>query len=224
MSGSLARKVVTAGLLIAAICILVPFSGSCNKPPRPTADFTFSYVSGELLIADPIAGMAPLTVRFIDQSTGDITSRRWNLGDGTVVRDERDFTHTYNVPNSSGYVVVLTVSGPGGKADEEKVGAVTVLSCSEAANVELSEAKLAIQACLSAAGRTTLDAPVPAWDGSRGVVTAGGFDAADYLRTWKSFKATYEIGPDGTVQSGTDVSWGCVVWTISITGPRWRAS
>ncbi|MDM7999620.1 MAG: PKD domain-containing protein [Dehalococcoidia bacterium] len=223
MSGSLTRKIMAAGLLLTALTILFPFSASCSKPPRPTADFTFDYVSGVLLIADPITGMAPLTVRFKDQSTGDITSWKWNLGDGTVVYDEQDFTHTYESPNSSGYTVVLTVTGPGGKSEpKEKNGIIMVYKCSEAANVELSEAKMAIRACLDAAGRTTLDAPAAAWDGRNGVVTAGGFDAADYLRTWKEFRAAYSVGLDGTIESGTDLTWGCVIWTMSITGPRWR--
>ena len=227
MSGSPGRKVITASALIAIISILVPFSVSCSKPPRPTADFTYSFVSGQLLIADPIAGTAPLAVRFTDQSTGQITEWRWNLGDGTVVQgagsDARDFTHVYNVANSSGYVVVLTVRGPGGKDDKEEVGVVTVLSCSEAANTELSEAKLAIQGCLSAAGKSALDAPAVGWDGSWGKATAGNLDAADYLRVWKAFKATYDFDDHGTVVFGTDVSWGCIEWAISITGPRWRA-
>jgi len=227
MSGSPARRIITLSVLIAIVAILVPLSVSCSKPPLPTADFTYSYVSGQLLIADPIAGTAPLAVRFTDQSTGQITSWRWNLGDGTIVQgagsDARDFTHIYNTANSSGYVVVLTVRGPGGKVDKEVVGLVTVLSCSEAANTELSEAKLAIQSLLSAAGRTALDAPATAWNGSRDDVTAGGMDAADYLRTWKTFKATYRVSQAGTIEYGTDVSWGCIEWTMSITGPRWRA-
>ncbi|MBN2099277.1 MAG: hypothetical protein JW753_06735, partial [Dehalococcoidia bacterium] len=133
----------------------------------------------------------------------------------------RNPVHTYQTNNSSGYIVVLTVKGPGGKESVDKV-AVTVLSCSEAANVELSEAKLAIQSCIKAAGRT-LDAPVPAWDGAHGMVTAGGIDAADYLRLWDTFKATYRVRQDGVIEEGIDVSWGCIKWAISITGMRWMA-
>lgn len=231
MSGSFAGKVVTSILLIALIATLVPLGIACSKPPRPTADFAFSYVEGEggdLLIADPIAGTAPITVRFTDQSSGQITSWRWSLGDGTVVEgagaEARDFVHTYRTPNSSGYTVVLALKWPGGKpVIEEKSGLVTVLSCSEAANTELSEAKLAIQGCLRAAGKTVLDAPAAGWDGGRDEITAGGIDAADYLRVWKYFKATYEVDDRGTIVSGSDVSWGCIEWTMSVTGPRWRA-
>ena len=40
---------MTIGLVIAIVVLLVPFSVSCSKPPAPTAAFTASYVSGDLL-------------------------------------------------------------------------------------------------------------------------------------------------------------------------------
>jgi len=231
MSGCLAKKGITFGVVIAIIALLFPFSVSCSKPPAPTAAFTVSYVSGERLLEDPIAGLAPLTIQLSDQSSGKITSWRWNLGDGTIVEgagdEERNFTHEYKNANSSGYVVLLTVRGPGGK-DEEESGIVTVFSCSEAANVELNQAKLAIKNCLSAAGKTVPDDfPVMGWDGSRGKVKTGGRDAADYLGIWKTFKATYDVdGYDisgyATIGTGTDVSWGCIYWNPnSLGGARW---
>jgi PKD repeat protein len=230
MSGSPVRKVIAFGALIAIIAMLVPFSVSCSKPPKPTAAFTVSYVSGEILIADPIAGVAPITVRFTDQSSGKITSGRWNLGDGTVVQgsggEARDFTHTYETANSNGYVVVLTVRGPGGEHTHEKSGVVTIMTCSEGAASELNQARQAIKDCLNAAGSTALDSEVLGWDGSRGVVVPRGVDAADYLGVWETFKATYDVAQDGTITSGTDVSWGCVFWDPNrMAGkPGWRAN
>lgn len=226
MSGCPAKRLVGTGVLIAIMVLLIPSSVSCSKPPPPTAAFTVSYVSGELLIADPIAGLAPLVVEFTDQSSGEITSWRWSLGDGIVVEgggdDARHFTHEYKTLNSSGYIVTLLVRGPGGKDVAEQSGVVTIFKCSEAANAELSQAKQAVQKCLSAAGTAALDAAVAAWDGSPDQVTAGGRDAADYLGVWKHFKATYEVGQDGTIVSGTDVSWGCVFWSAtSLGGARW---
>lgn len=221
MSGCPAKKIITVGAVIAIIAILVPFSVSCSKPPAPTAAFTVSYVSGEILIEDPIAGLAPLTVRFSDQSTGEISYWRWSLGDGTVVEDERDFVHTYKTTNSSGYSVSLVVRGPGGKREDVKRGLVAVFSCSEAANVELNQARKAIQDCKGAA---TLDKPVTGWDGSRGKVMAGGRDAADYLGVWKTFKATYDIDKYGTIANGTDAYWGCVFWdSTKVPQARWVA-
>jgi PKD repeat protein len=229
MSGSPAKKVITIAVVIAIIALLVPFSVSCSKPPAPVAAFTVSYVSGELLVLEEyIAGTAPLTIKFNDQSSGDITSWRWNFGDGKIIEgsdeEHRNPVHEYDSLPNRGLVatVILTVRGPGGTHQKEEAQIVTVFSCSEAANSELNQARTAIQACLQAAGKTALDSTSPEWDGSRGKVTAGGIDAADYLEVWKTFKATYYVDGSGAITSGTDVSWGCIEWALSITGARWR--
>ena len=229
MSGSSASKVMTISVLISIVSILFPFGVSCSRPPKPTADFSVSYVSGELMVLEEyIAGTAPLKIQFNDQSTGEITSWKWNFGDGAVVegKDEnsRNPVHEYTTPNT-GYLVTLTVRGPGGTDRKREQSIVTVFRCSEAAVAELTQVGAAIKNCLDAAGVQTLDAPVAAWDGSRGVVMAGGRDAADYLGVWKDFKATYEVAQDGSIASGTDVSWGCVLWSASglIGRPGWVA-
>ena len=222
------RRSLVLRLAIVVLVMLSAVSAACSSGAAPpTAAFTVSYVSGELLIADPIAGTVPLTVQFTDQSAGKITSWRWNFGDGQIIEGSDDEyqnpTHVYRTCNV-GYIVVLTVRGPGGKDVKEVSGIVTVMMCSEAANSELVQAKTAIESCLSAAGKTKLDMPVTGWDGTRGKVTAGGRDAADYLGIWKTFKGTYDIDSSGTITHGTDVSWGCVEWAMSITGPRWRGT
>lgn len=230
MPGCLAKKVINVALLIAAIALLVPFSVYCSKPSAPEAAFTVSYVSGELLVLqDYIAGTAPLTVKFNDQSTGEITTWKWNFGDGIVIEgkdeDSRNPVHQYITANT-GYIVTLTVRGPGGSDDAEEMSLVSVLRCSEGAVSELGQAKAAIQSCLSAAGKTALDSRVTGWNGSRGMVTAGGLDAADYLGVWKTFKATYDVALDGSIINGTDVSWGCVYWDVAglLGRPGWRAN
>jgi PKD repeat protein len=228
MSGCPAKKIITVGAVIAIIALLFPFSVSCSKPPAPIAAFSIGYVSGERLIGDPITGLAPLTIQFNDSSSGKITSWRWSLGDGTVVEgsgeEARDFVHIYQGQNN-GYRVDLKVTGPGGTDTQTEWGIVAVLSCSEAANSELKLARDAIDACMQAAGKTQLDSDVVGWDGSRGKVTAGkgSRDAADYLDIWKTFKAAYDVdGDDGSITSGTDVSWGCIYWNPNALGrARW---
>jgi len=62
--------------------------------------------------AKPETGRSPLTVNFIDKSTGHINSWNWNFGDsGTSTKQSPE--HTYQTPGT--YTVTLTVQGPGGQ-------------------------------------------------------------------------------------------------------------
>src|SRR5690606_20452375 len=72
--------------------------------PRPIAAFSMSTTSGQ----------APLNVRFINQSAGNITEFVWNFGDGTTSREVHPI-HTYNSPGL--YTVTLTAIGPGGTSN-----------------------------------------------------------------------------------------------------------
>ncbi len=85
-----------------------------NPPEVITADF----------IAIPRSGVAPLDVQFINQGTGDLTGREWNLGDGHTNITRDIIEHTYNLPGT--YTVSLTVSGPAGSDTKTKTGYITV--------------------------------------------------------------------------------------------------
>jgi PKD repeat protein len=61
----------------------------------------------------PPKGEAPLLVHFDDQSTGDVTSWRWDFGDGST-STEREPDHLYE--ETGEYVASLIVSGPGGQS------------------------------------------------------------------------------------------------------------
>src|SRR5438445_359991 len=95
------------------VTLMVSGSGGSNSksltiqvttapPPPPTANFG----------ANPTSGNAPLTVQFSDQSSGSITSRDWNFGDGSAHSSALNPSHTYN--NAGSYTVTLTVTGSGG--------------------------------------------------------------------------------------------------------------
>ena len=60
---------------------------------------------------DRTSGQSPLTVRFTDQSTGAITARTWNFGDGS---SSTELNPSYTFTAVGTYNVILTVSGPGG--------------------------------------------------------------------------------------------------------------
>jgi PKD repeat protein len=69
----------------------------------PEADFTTSTSSGE----------APLSVSFTDRSTGEITSRSWDFGDGSTGTGKVP-KHTYD--RAGTFTATLMVTGSGGTA------------------------------------------------------------------------------------------------------------
>ena len=94
--------------------------GSLNCPyeyvgiePQLVADFS----------ASPTSRLAPLTVNFTDQSTGDITSWSWDFGDGSTSTMQNP-SHTYT--DSGTYTVSLTVTGPKGSDTETRADYICV--------------------------------------------------------------------------------------------------
>ena len=73
----------------------------------PIADFTQNNTNGG----------APVSIKFSDISTGDITGWSWNFGDG-ISSNEQNPVHNYTVPGK--YSVSLFVSGPGGNHTVKK--------------------------------------------------------------------------------------------------------
>ncbi|PJF27387.1 MAG: hypothetical protein CUN53_04260, partial [Phototrophicales bacterium] len=81
-----------------------PVPSPTPNTPRPVAAFT----------QDVTSGLVPLTVRFTNQSSGEITNYSWNFGDGSS-SSQRDPVKTFNAPGL--FNVTLTVTGPGGTAN-----------------------------------------------------------------------------------------------------------
>ncbi|PWR71786.1 hypothetical protein DLD82_12970 [Methanospirillum stamsii] len=75
----------------------------------------------------PIGGEAPLNVSFTDKSTGDITSRIWQFGDGES-SDRKDPSHVYKQPGI--YSVSLEVKGETGDDISVKDDLISVLGSS----------------------------------------------------------------------------------------------
>lgn len=61
----------------------------------------------------PAAGEAPLEIRFATSASGEVTSYRWNFGDGHS-SSEREPRHTYR--EAGAYDVEVVVEGPGGQS------------------------------------------------------------------------------------------------------------
>jgi uncharacterized repeat protein (TIGR03806 family) len=71
----------------------------------------------------PVAGTAPLSVRFTSTSQGFIDSYLWDFGDGATSALPSP-THLYAAAGS--YTVTLTVTGPGGSDDMVRAGYINV--------------------------------------------------------------------------------------------------
>jgi len=82
-------------------------TGTTVYTPGTSTRLDLAATSGAGFSADVTAGVAPLTVRFTDESTGDPKSWSWKFGDGGTSA-ERNPTHTYTSPGT--YTVTLTVS------------------------------------------------------------------------------------------------------------------
>ncbi len=77
-------------------------------------------------MAAPLSGNAPLSVAFTDTSTGVVTSRWWNFGDGTTVWSNQSpyIEHTYSFPGT--YTVSMTVGNAAGQETSTKPGYIQV--------------------------------------------------------------------------------------------------
>ncbi|MBZ0293710.1 MAG: PKD domain-containing protein [Anaerolineae bacterium] len=64
-------------------------------------------------VQDKTSGPSPLTIQFTDRSTGNITSREWNFGDGETSTQPNP-SHTFTAVGT--YNTILTVYGPGGSS------------------------------------------------------------------------------------------------------------
>jgi PKD repeat protein len=76
-------------------------------------------------VGNPTSGVAPLAVVFTDNSTGTITNRFWDFGDGATSNTTGVVVgHSYGVAGTN--TVVLTVSGPVGTNSLSQPGYIVV--------------------------------------------------------------------------------------------------
>ncbi|MFZ4536438.1 MAG: PKD domain-containing protein [Propionivibrio sp.] len=148
--------------------------------PAPVSSFS----------ATPTTGNAPLAVAFTDSSTGSVTSRSWNFGDGTISTAQNP-TKTYTAAGT--YTVQLTVTGSGGSNSMTKTGYITVTAAAPAPVSSFS------------ATPTTGNAPlaVTFTDSSTGTVTS---------RSWN-----FGDGTSSTAQNPTKTYTAAGTYTVQLT-------
>ncbi len=95
--------------------------------PAPTPTLTPVPIQkpGANFSANPTNGKVSLDVKFVDNSTGEIESRKWDFGDNQA-SVEKDPLHRYSKQGK--YAVTLTVTGPGGTDTIKKADFITVLA------------------------------------------------------------------------------------------------
>jgi 3-phytase len=104
---------------------LVPWQVIAAGPTSPlTVDTTWNpRLVGQGMVANFATGTnvgpAPLTVNFINLSSGDFDTCDWVFGDGGTNNSCGNPSHTYTADGS--YDVSLTVSGPGGSDTQQRL-------------------------------------------------------------------------------------------------------
>lgn len=95
--------------ILAVVMVVVPILGIACGDKAIEADFS----------ATPTSGVAPITVQFTDQSTGDAIAWEWDLdGNGTVDSVEQNPSFTYETAGM--HTVSLTVKGAAGNSTKTK--------------------------------------------------------------------------------------------------------
>ena len=128
--------------------------------------------------AAPASGIAPLTVSFENQSTGDFDTCVWDFGDDVIKLGCGDQSHTY--PDKGVYTASLTISGLGGVSTKTVSAAVTVY---EPAQAEFSPSPSSGVAPLAVTlvNQSTGDFDTCAWDFGDGQSVSG---CADQSHTY----------------------------------------
>ena len=95
-----------------------------DAPPAPVADFG----------VDTQRISRTGRVKFSDASTGEITNRVWDFGDGTPVSPVPNPEHVYNTAGT--FTVRLTVRGPGGENVAEKKELIAVAKLTQTKTID----------------------------------------------------------------------------------------
>jgi YVTN family beta-propeller protein len=94
-----------------------------NKNGTNSKFVTVTVLPQPVFSASPTSGKTPLSVGFIDQSTGEPTSRNWTFGDGTY-STEKNPVHIYKKPGK--YSVTLKLNETGNRSEVTKSSYITV--------------------------------------------------------------------------------------------------
>jgi PKD repeat protein len=111
----------TPGIYTVALTV----SGNGGEDTETETGYITVYEAAQAVFsATPTSGVAPLTVDFDNQSSGDYDTCSWDFGDGATYVSCGKLSHVYS--EYGVYTVTLTVSGNGGEDTESKVDYIVV--------------------------------------------------------------------------------------------------
>jgi len=105
------------------VTLTVTGPGGTDTRPRPRLVSVTEAVLAAEFVGEPTSGTRPLTVNFVNQSTGTITSHAWTFGDGGT-SSLASPSHTYTAAGS--HTVTLTETGPDGTSKRTRASYVVV--------------------------------------------------------------------------------------------------
>jgi PKD repeat protein len=137
-----------------------------------------------------------LVVTLLDTSTGEVTERLWNFGDGQT-GNALNPMHRYDEPGT--YTVTLTVSGPGGTDTKTASNAVTVTEAPPVASFEASATSGLAPLVVTFRDTTQGDVSSLHWDLGDGSVD----DTPIVVHTY-TVPGTYSVSLRATGAGGSD--------------------
>ncbi|MCX9079949.1 MAG: PKD domain-containing protein, partial [Candidatus Methanoperedens sp.] len=163
--------------------------------------------------SDVTTGTAPLTVQFINQSTGDIQAYAWDFGDGGTSADV-NAAYTYTAPGT--YTVTLTVTGIGGTASSQSTITVNAGApvATFASDVTDGEAPLTVQFT----DQSTGDIQAYTWDFGDGGTSADVNPAYTYTAPGTYTVTLTVTGTGGSTSSQATITVNEPALTIPSTG------
>jgi len=163
--------------------------------------------------ADKTSGTAPVTVNLADTSTGTITSRVWDLGDGTT-STAQSVAKTYN--SAGNYTVTLTVGNSGGTTTATKTISVTTSTATAPVTTSTATAPVASFSATPTSGTAPL--LVTLSDTSTGTVSIRTWDLGDgTTSTAQSVAKTYNSAGSYTVKLTVSNSGGSTTTSKTIS-------
>jgi PKD repeat protein len=114
-----------APVTVGAFTDNVAFASDNGGAVTNTVTGTGALVPAASFSGSPTVGTVPLAITFTDVSTGTITNRSWNFGDGgTTNTTETSVAYTYNSAGTN--TVSLTVYGPVGTSNQTRTAYIVV--------------------------------------------------------------------------------------------------